>query len=280
MERCPNIKTWRDGIGTDVITRAQQVILAGETSLYSVKCHQLTVQLATDWETHTCFKELPVWLNADKDHWSLRFLVPGSRLLLNSSQPESCLTDSEWPPGYQTIEGEWVALNPQLHILTSPREEVGDLMEHRDGSPYLEGILYRWAEYHPRWFRQRLVQHRLGTFDLHIFNGKVLQEGSNIQEYREFLRSLETTREWPQVAEKTLVSTPTLSWMTYLGIGSAIILVGRLGCQCWYNGIRVLKTRGPSTTPGLFCKVLCCGMAALLEKPDYRPVTEAGSERV
>ena len=48
MERCPNIKTWRDGIGTDVIMRAQQVILAGETSLYSLKCSRVTVQLATD----------------------------------------------------------------------------------------------------------------------------------------------------------------------------------------------------------------------------------------
>ena len=68
MERCPNIKTWRDGIGTDVITRARQVTLAGETSLYSLKCHQLKVQLATDWDTHTCFKELPVWVNADKPY--------------------------------------------------------------------------------------------------------------------------------------------------------------------------------------------------------------------
>ena len=149
MERCPNIKTWRDGIGTDVVMRAQQVILAGETSLYSLKCRRVTVQLATDWETHTCFKELPVWLNDDQGHRSLRFLVPGSRLLLNSSLPESCLTDSKLPPGYQTIEGEWVALNPQLLTLTSPRQELGDVMEHSDGSHYLEGIVLRWAEYHP-----------------------------------------------------------------------------------------------------------------------------------
>ena len=59
-----------------------------------------------------------------------------------------------------------MALNPQLLILTIPRQEAGDLMEHRDGSPYLEGILFRWAEYHPWRFRQRLVQHRLGTFNL------------------------------------------------------------------------------------------------------------------
>ena len=177
-----------------------------------------------------------------------------------------------------------MALKPQLHILTSRREEARDLIELGNGStkakrhsgPYLEGILYRWAEYYPRQFRQRLVQHRLGTFNLHIFNGKVLQEGSNIQEYREFLRSLEMTRKRPQASEKTPVPTQTSSWVIYLGSGCAIILVCWLGCQFWYNGIRVLKTRGSSTTPGLFCKVLCCGMATLLEKPDYRPVVEVG----
>ena len=33
----------------------------------------------------------------------------------------------------------------------------------------------------------------MGTFDLSILNGKVLQEGSNTQEFRGFLRTLETT---------------------------------------------------------------------------------------
>ena len=138
--------------------------------------------------------------------------MPGSRLLLNSSQPESCLVDIRLPPGYQTTLGEWVALNPQLHILTSPREEAGDLIELGNGStkakrhsgPYLEGILYRWAEYHPWQFRQRLVQHKLGTFNLRIFNGKVLQEGSNIQEYREFLWSWKRLKNDHRLWRKTL----------------------------------------------------------------------------
>ena len=109
---CPDIQTWEDETGTEFSLRARQVTLAGETTLYSLKCRQLEVQLATDWDTHTCFKELPVWVNADKPHQSLRFLVPGSRLLLNSSQPESCLMNSGLPPGYQTTSGEWVALTP------------------------------------------------------------------------------------------------------------------------------------------------------------------------
>ena len=49
--------------------------------------------------------------------------------------------DSKLPPGYQTIEGEWVALNPQLLTLASPRQGVGDGIEHDDGSHHLEGIV-------------------------------------------------------------------------------------------------------------------------------------------
>ena len=109
---CPGIRTWEEETETEVSLRAQRVILAGETSWYSLKCPQTEVQLAMDWDTHTCFKELPVWINADKPHRSLRFLVPGSRLLLNVSLPDSCITNNRLPPGYQTTSGEWVALTP------------------------------------------------------------------------------------------------------------------------------------------------------------------------
>ena len=98
-----------------------------------------------------------------------------------------------------------MALIPHLQLLTSLLEEAGDFTEPEVGGakargqsrPYLEGIWYRWAEYHPRQFRHRLTRQRMGTFDLNILNGKVLQEGSNTQEFREFLRTLEMTGTWP-----------------------------------------------------------------------------------
>ena len=74
---CPATRDREEGVGTEASARARQITLAGETSVYSVKCRQQEVQLATDWDTHTCFKELPVWINADKPYQSLRFLVPG-----------------------------------------------------------------------------------------------------------------------------------------------------------------------------------------------------------
>ena len=138
----------------EISLRAQYLTYAWETTLYSLKCHRKEVKLATDWDTHVCFRELPVWLDASKQHQKL--LAPGSRLLLNSSQPESCIPDNQVLPGYQTISGEWVALTPELQLLRSPPEAARTQAVGGDGStrtrshtgPYQEGTLFRWAEYH------------------------------------------------------------------------------------------------------------------------------------
>ena len=50
---CPDTQNREEGVGTEVSARARQITLAGETSVYSVKCRQREVQLATDWDTHT-----------------------------------------------------------------------------------------------------------------------------------------------------------------------------------------------------------------------------------
>ena len=63
----------------------------------------------------------------------------------------------------------------------------------RHSGPHLARSLYRWAEYHQRQFSQRILQQRLGAFDMGIFNGMKLQAGSNTREYREFLRILDAT---------------------------------------------------------------------------------------
>ena len=99
-----------------------------------------------------------------------------------------------------------------------------------------------------------------------------------MQAYREFLRSLGTIGTRPQAA-KVLSPDQTSGWLTRIGNGCALLLVCWLGGQLWYNGARVLETRGSSISLGTFCKVLCCGMAALLVKPSYDPVMETREEK-
>ena len=169
-----------------------------------------------------------------------------------------------------------MALTPRLQLLTSPPEGAGVSTEPEDGGtkarrhsgPYLEGTLYRWAEYHQNQFRRRLAQQRLGTFDLSILNGKALQEGSTTQEYREFLRALETVGTRPQ-APKVCTPDQTSGWLALLGNGCLLLLVCWLGGQPWYHRSRILGTRGSSISLGMSCKAIYCGIAKLLAKPDY-----------
>ena len=156
--------------------RAQYLTVAWETTLYSLKCCQQVVQLASDWDTHACFKELPLWLDTDKPHRKLHFLAPGSRLLRNSSQLESCITDSQVLPVYPAISGEWVALTQELQLLRSPQEVAGTPVVEKNGStktrghrePYQEGTLFRWAEYPQNQFRQRSTEQNLESVALSL----------------------------------------------------------------------------------------------------------------
>ena len=58
-----NILTLGDKERIELSLRAQYLTLAWDTTLFSLKCHQQEVQRATDWDTHTCFKDLPLWLD-------------------------------------------------------------------------------------------------------------------------------------------------------------------------------------------------------------------------
>ena len=69
------------------------------------------------------------------------------------------------------------------------------------------------------------------------------------------------------------------SWLALLGNSCLLLLVSWLGGQLWYNGSRILGTRGSSISLGMFCKASYCGMAALQAKPDYDPVVGAREDR-
>ena len=58
---CANIRALGDKESMEFCLRAQYLTLAWETTLYSWKCHRQEMQMATDWDTHACFKELPLW---------------------------------------------------------------------------------------------------------------------------------------------------------------------------------------------------------------------------
>ena len=99
-----------------------------------------------------------------------------------------------------------------------------------------------------------------------------------MQEYHEFLRALEMVGTRPQ-APKICSPDQTYGWLALLGNGCSLLLVCWLGGQLWYNGSRILGSRGSSISLGMFFRAICCGMATLLMKPDYGPVVGAREDR-
>ena len=86
--------------------------------------------MAADWDMKTCYQELPVWIYLPNHQKKLRFLTPGSRLLLNSSQPENYMQVKIIPRGYQSTSGVRIALTPNLQlILTLPEMVLAKLEE-------------------------------------------------------------------------------------------------------------------------------------------------------
>ena len=109
-----------------------------------------------DWDTHVCSRELPVWRDSSKQRCKLHFITPDSRLLLNSSKPDSTITDDGTPSGYQAIADGWVMIKPELQLLRSPPELPLVQVVSGEGDKGIRGhvgkypaeILLRWVECH------------------------------------------------------------------------------------------------------------------------------------
>ena len=103
---------------------AQYLTFALGETLHSLRCKKRDMYLAADWDMKACYRELPVWIYLPNNQRKLRFLAPGSRLLLNSSRPENCTQAKIVPRGYQATSGAWVTLTPDLQLIASPPEMI------------------------------------------------------------------------------------------------------------------------------------------------------------
>ena len=83
---------------------------------------------------------------------SLRFLAPGSRLLLNGSQTEDFTEDNRMLSGYQTTSGEWIVQMPRVQLLKSPLEQPQVRQESKEGSSEIGDYAGTMQQ-----FRHRLV---------------------------------------------------------------------------------------------------------------------------
>ena len=121
---CLDIRALGNTDKPDTSLQAQYLTFARGETLYSLRCKKRKVYVAADWDTRTCYRELPVWIYLPNHEKKLRYLTPGSRLLLNSSRPENCTQAKIIPRGYQATLGAWIALTPDLQLIPTPPEMV------------------------------------------------------------------------------------------------------------------------------------------------------------
>ena len=142
-----------------------------------------------------------MWIYLPNHQKKLRFLTPGSRLLLNSSRPENCTQAKTIPRGYQATSGAWIALTPDLQLIPTPPEMVLSQFDDNTWDPetasragaYQTEALLRWSEYHHHQFRRRMAAQHLDQYSIGVIGGYQLQAGSSAQEFGRFLKSLEAT---------------------------------------------------------------------------------------
>ena len=90
--------------------------------LYNIKCPKIKVGLDLTLRDDRCYKYLPVVVRQNGRPSDKRFLIPGSRLLLNISDSEPCEATLKVPRGYLTTKGIWVAMSPRPRSLVPPAE--------------------------------------------------------------------------------------------------------------------------------------------------------------
>ena len=102
---CSDIRALSHTDKLDTSLQAQYLTFARGETLYSLCCKKRVAYVANDWDTRACYREMPIWIYTKNNRRKLRFLAPGSRLLLNSLRPENCTQAKIVPRTYQATSG-------------------------------------------------------------------------------------------------------------------------------------------------------------------------------
>ena len=219
-----------------------------------------------------------MWIYTKHNQRKLRFLAPGSRLLMNSSRPENCSQAQAVPRGYQTTSGVWVSLTPHVHIIETLPEmelEVEEVELDPEGDSqmgaYQTETLMRWSEYHSRQSRRQLARQHLDQHAIGVIGGYQLQAGASAKEFGQFLKTLEaagrdTKTLWASLVRRFYDKVLVLGNLCSIGV-----VAGILGQLC-YNGTKILEAlKGQAFKLGIaaILRAFCCGIASFITKEKY-----------
>lgn len=287
---CDSIKALTRVDEPDNALQANMLTFAKGEVLYSLRCPVVTVHLAVDWAGDNCFRNIPVRVPEPTHQDRIRFLAPGSRLLMNVSEPEECAQATLAPRGYATIEGTWVALTPHLQLLRAPPEltmtklQIGDIAPEAEaqGGAYRTTDLLRWAELNSYRIQRRIAKQHVSGFSQGLFAGRQFRKGYTPEQFSSYLDHI-AEQAVPDIWE----SIKLWLYRDFVAVGSfcSILVCCAVICASCYSGFRFLKTardQALATPCGSFLKAVFCGVSAILLDAKYAglvPQTARGEGR-
>ena len=163
--------------------------------LYDVQSPQIEASLDLTTNDDRCYKYLPVITGQPP---AKRFLIPGSRLLSNISETESCEAAKKVPRGYLTTEGYWVAACPREKILSPPTELQIEVLTTPDtyeneakGGAYMDRDLAEWARAFTWDARRTITQTYKERISQSMGFADQFREGFTREQFTNYLNTIE-----------------------------------------------------------------------------------------
>ena len=245
---------------------SESLLYAKGEMLYNVRCPLIEASLDITTTDDRCYKYLPVLAGNPPTR---RFLIPGSRLLANVSEIESCDDAKRVPRGYLSTGGHWVAADPRERVLSPPTElqlkvlTVPDTYEKESkGGAYMDRDLAEWARVFTWDTRRTVSQSYEYRISQSLGFAQQFRDGLTREQFQEYLRTVE--------AQATFMSffDPILAYLTpkvlFLGSLCSVVICCCTGAMSVHGAYKYIQqSRVAKVTVSLvtIAKLLCCAPA-------------------
>ena len=245
---------------------SESLLYAKGEMLYNVRCPRIEASLDITTTDDRCYKYLPVLAGNPPTR---RFLIPGSRLLANVSEVESCDDAKRVPRGYLSTGGHWVAADPRERVLLPPTELQLEVLTMPDtyekeakGGAYMDRDLAEWARVFTWDTRRTISQSYEYRISQSLGFSQQFREGLTREQFQEYLRSVE--------AQATFMSffDPILAYLTpkvlFLGSLCSVVIcfcTGAMSIHGAYKYIQQSRVAKVTVSVVTIAKLLCCAPA-------------------
>ena len=248
---------------------SESLLYAKGEMLYNVKCPRIEASLDITSTDDRCYKYLPVVTGNPPTR---RFLIPGSRLLSNVSEIESCEDAKKVPRGYLSTGGHWVAADPRERVLSPPTELQLEVLTMPDtyekeakGGAYMDRDLAEWARVFTWDTRRTISQTYEDRISQSLGFSNQFREGLTREQFQSYLSSIEARATFMSFIDPILAYlTPKVLFLGSLCSVAICFCTGAMSIHGAYKYVQQSRVAKVTVSAMTILKLLCCAPAAFL----------------